>query len=143
MPNIMKAFIVVLLILAAMVVLLVQRVNNRIESVNQTSGPISSAPALPPELKPAESASGGERSAHTGAVTVGASVAPAWPFPVVDSCVTADNFCRCYNSGTRVPMEDLTCKAIVQGGWIKPRQQDPGLFVPTFVPPVQPMPQES
>lgn len=139
MPNIMKAFIGVILVLALMVGLLVQRVNNRIESVNnQTSGPISSAPA-PDELKPTESASGGQRTGHSDAVAVGAPVAPAWPFPIVDSCASTDSYCRCYNNGVRIPMEDLTCKAIVQGGWIKPRQnQDSGVFLPAVQPGNQP-----
>lgn len=126
MPNIMKTFIAVILILLVFVGFAVSRVNNRIEQINEVKNqPQKQIQPAAHSPKPV-GASGGALAAPPGAADgLGVQLAdnrPAWPFPRVDSCLSTSTYCRCYLDGLRVPMEDLTCKAIIEGGWIKPRE---------------------
>lgn len=136
MPNVLKFFIAVVVILIVVVGIAVQRVNSRIETIKDPTI-FSSKDALPNAA-----GGGGERSAPT--LTAASSVPPAvitavlHPYPVVDSCVSGVDKCKCYTAGRRVAMDIETCNAIVKGGWTTPQSQQTN-FTPLPNPSLKPL----
>lgn len=118
MPTILKAFIAVCVVLVVVVGFGVNRVKDRIDSIQSVT---SSGVIKPPAPPAGGGVTGGERSAPTGATQPAANgvffaaasaVQILEPMPLVSSCLATASRCQCYTyQGIKVSMLDADCRS--------------------------------